>query len=95
MKPWKHEEIGVIHNQPDVYFDTLESEDVRRKLFELQYHVSFNPCETIEALWEKLKQMSRQCFFKVWHDHATVAGHDHLLVLFVYDPAFYYIPAEM
>lgn len=91
----KHEELGVIRNQPDVYFDTLASEDVRRKLFEL--HVSFSPCETIEVLREKLKQMSRQRFLKVWHDHATVAGHGHFLVLLscVYDPAFYYTPAEM
>ena len=91
----KHEELGVIRNQPDVYFDTLESEDVRRKLFELL--VSFNSCKTIEVLQEKLKQMSRQRFFKVWHDHATVASHGHLLVLLscVYDPAFYYTPAEM
>ena len=33
----------------------------------------------------------------MWHDHATVAGHGHLLKLFSggYDPAFYHTSDEM
>ena len=91
----KHEALGVIHNQPDSYFANLQTEEVRSRLFEL--HESFNPCDAIEILREKLKQISRQRFLKVWHDHATVAGHGHLLILFSwgYDPAFYHTSDKM
>ena len=52
---------------------------------------------TEPALRQRLKQVNRQRFFKVWHDHATIAGHGHFLVLMscIYDPAFYYTSDEM
>ena len=91
----KHEELGVVRNQPDTYFDTLDTEEVRRKLHEL--HEPIGSSDTEHELRERLKQISRQRFFKVWHDHATIAGHGHFLVLMscVYDPAFYYTSDEM
>ena len=49
----KHEALGVIRNQPDSYFDNLQAEEVRSRLFEL--HESFNPCDATEILREKLK----------------------------------------
>ena len=33
----------------------------------------------------------------MWHDHSSISGHSHLLVVVtpIYDPAFYYSPDEM
>ena len=68
---------------------------MRHKLHEL--HEPVDSSDTELALRQSLKQVSRQRFFKVWHDHATIAGHGHFLVLMscIYDPAFYYTSEEM
>lgn len=91
----KHEELGIIRGQPDVYFDTMPIEEVKHQLQKLSEPIDSSHTEL--ALRERLKQTSRQCFFKVWHDHSTIAGHGHFLVLVscIYDPAFYYTPDEM
>ena len=78
----------MIHrDQPDAYFDTMDIKNVRHKLHEL--HERTDSIDTEPALRQRLKQVSRQRFFKVWHDHATIAGHGHFLVLMscIYDPA--------
>ena len=35
--------------------------------------------------------------FKIWHDHSSIAGHSHLLVMIaaIYDPAFYLTSEEV
>ena len=86
----------MIHrDQPDAYFDTMDIKNVRHKLYEL--HERTDSIDTEPALRQRLKQVSRQHFFKVWDDHATIAGHGHFLVLMscIYDPAFYYTSDEM
>ena len=68
---------------------------MRHKLHEL--HERTDSSDTEPALRQRLKQVCRQRFFKVWHDHATIAGHGHFLVLMscIYDSAFYYTSDEM
>ena len=41
--------------------------------------------------------ISRQRHFKMWHDHATIGGYGHFLVLVapIFDPVFYYISDEV
>ena len=91
----KHEELGIVRDQPDAYFDTMDIEEVRHKLYELHEHTDSS--DTEPALRQRLKRIGRQRFFKVWHDHATIAEHGHFLVLmsYIYDPAFYYTSDEM
>ena len=41
--------------------------------------------------------ISRQRHFKMWHDHATIGGYGHFLVLVapIFDPVFYYTSDEV
>ena len=52
---------------------------------------AYTPEKATETLREKLKYLNHQRFFKVWHDHSTIGGHSHLMILIspIYDPAFY------
>lgn len=69
----KQEELSVICNQPDVYLDTLESEEVRCRLatciFRSMWHHQSAAGETEAHELPVLLQK--------WHDHATVGGHGH------------------
>ena len=91
----KHQEMKLIRDQPDEYFDTLSAEQVKLRLKEL--HHTFSPCNSTEELREELKVISRQRHFKMWHDHSTISGHGHFLVLVapIFDPAFYYTTDEV
>ena len=57
----------------------------------------FEPDTTTEDLRHKIQTIRSQRFLKVWHDHSTIAGHGHLLVLVscMYDPAIYLTQAEV
>ncbi len=89
-----YEEMGIVRNWPDDYFDSLSEEMVKRRLKELGEVI--DPDMTPSDTLNRLKEMSRQRFLKVWHDHSTIAGHSHLLVLVsgIYDPAFYLTAEE-
>ena len=68
--------------------------EVKHQLHKL--HEPVHPSYNETVLRERFKEISRQCFFKVWHDHSTIAGHSHFLVLVscIYEPAFYYTSDE-
>ena len=91
----QHEELGLIHVYPDEYFEKLQTKEIQAQLQELGE--AYTPEEATETLREKLKYLNRQRFFKVWHDHSTIGGHSHLMILIspIYDPAFYYTPEEV
>ena len=92
----RHEELGLLRIHPDEYFDNLQEAEIQARLQELvEDHIPEDT--TTEALREKLKFLNRQRCFKVWHDHSTIGGHSHFMVLIsaIYDPAFYYTPEEV
>ena len=91
----QHEELGLIRIHPDVYFENLQTTEIQARLQELGE--PYTPDEATETLRAKLKSLNRQRFFKVWHDHSTIGGHSHLMILIspIYDPAFYYTPEEV
>ena len=88
----KHEKMNLLRKNSDQYFDSLTNEEVITRLSQLH---ECPPSDTDKR--ELLKKISRQRFLKVWHDHSTIAGHGHLLVLVscMYDPAFYYTQKEL
>lgn len=45
---------------------------------------------------EELNNLMRKRLFSMWHDHSTVAGRSHFLVLvaMVYDPLVFLTPKE-
>ena len=45
---------------------------------------------------EELNEEKRRRLFSIWHDHSTVWGHSHFLVLMsmLYDPLVYLTPEE-
>ena len=90
----KHEDLGLIRNKPDEYYDTLPTTELKLMLEALG--------ENTEGMLDTelsmhLKTISRQRYLKVWHDHSSISGHGHLLVTVscIYDPAFYYSPLEV
>ena len=91
----RHEELGLIRQYPDEYYETLTVEQIKKRLFELHEQVESDL--TVSELREKLKKISRTRLLKLWHDHSEIAGHSHLLVLVaaVYDSALYYTTEEM
>ena len=88
-----HEELGLIRNKPDEYYDKLTIDEQRLQLKALGENEEMSD----EEAQQHFKNIGRQRFFKVWHDHSAIAGHGHILVAVacVYDPAFYYTQAEM
>ena len=89
----KHEELGLVRNQPDCYYDSLPHNDIQTKLLQLGVSTS-NLSEPDMQM--QLKLLSRQRHLKVWHDHSTIGGHSHILVTVacLYDPLFYLTPSE-
>ena len=89
----KHEELGLVRNQPDCYYDSLPHNDIQTKLLQLGVSTS-NLSEPDMRM--QLKLLSRQRHLKVWHDHSTIGGHSHILVTVacLYDPLFYLTPSE-
>ena len=90
----KHEDLGLLRNKPDEYYDTLSTTELKLMLEALG--------ENTEGMLDTelsmhLKTISRQRYLKVWHDHSSKSGHGHLLVTVscIYDPAFYYSPLEV
>ena len=88
-----HEKLGLLHNQPDDYFEKLTDAEVKTQLEKLGEKTEGTPDE----LKAQLKSMNRTRHLKIWHDHSTISGHNHLLVTVacVYDPAFYHTPEEV
>ena len=91
----KHEEMKLIRNQSDEYFENLSAEQIEQRLRELHHTISAE--KSTNDLRQELKLISRQRHFKMWHDHATIGGHGHFLVLVapIFDPAFYYTSGEV
>ena len=56
-----------------------------------------NVSDRTSKLRRRLQEVSTTRYLKVWHDHSTVAGHGHFLVLVsvVYDPAFFLTSVEV
>ena len=90
----KHEELGLIRNKPDEYYDKLSIPELKRLLEALGESIA-DMQET--ELSMHLKKINRQRYLKVWHDHSSIGGHGHLLVTVscIYDPAFYNTPEEV
>ena len=88
----KHEQLGIIRNNSDEYFESLCESEIKVSLEVLSQSTDMS----VNDSRQKLKQLSRQRFFKIWHDHSTIAGHGHLLitVALLYDPAFYLTAEE-
>ena len=88
-----NEKRGLLHNQPDDYFEKLTDAEVKTQLEKLGEKTVGTPDE----LKAQLKSMNRTRHLKIWHDHSTISGHSHLLVTVacVYDPAFYHTPEEV
>ena len=88
----KHEKMGILRDNSDEYFANLTQEEIVSRLNEL--NISYN---TSDDLKQKLKDVCRTRYMKIWHDHSSIAAHGYLLVLvsFIYDPAFYYTSQEM
>ena len=88
----KHEKIGIIRDNDNLYYSKLPLTNVYYKL--RQYGEDAEGEETQAR--DQLKQICRTRHLKIWHDHSEVAGHGHLLVLVsaIYDPALFYSNAE-
>ena len=71
-----HEKLGLLHNQPDDYFEKLTDAEVKTQLEKLGEKTEGTPDE----LKAQLKSMNRTRHLKIWHDHSTISGHSHLLV---------------
>lgn len=70
----KKQEMKLVRNQPDKYFDALSAEQIKQKLRELDHTV----CDkSTDDLHQEVKMISRQHHFKMWHDHATIGGYGH------------------
>jgi len=74
----QHEELGLLH--PDEYFDNVQEAETQATLQELS-KVHIPEDTTTETLHEKLKFLNCQKYFKMWHDHSTIGGHSHFMVL--------------
>ena len=87
----KHEKTGLLREKSDDVIDSLSEDEVK-----VQLNMVHGGVEETDPR-ACLKKISRQRFLKVWHDHTSIAGHGHLLVLVscVYDPAFYYTTEEL
>ena len=88
----QHEGMGLIRRYAD--FD-LPREELMDKLVRLGEQL--DPLLKYSDMQDLYKQKSLTRHFKIWHDHSTVDGHGHFLVLVsaVYDPAFYFTALEM
>ena len=87
----RHEELGLIRNKA---YEQLTTMQAKRKLEELGVNI-----QNIEEadLCSYLKRISYQRFLKVWHDHSSIANHEHFLVVIscIYDREFYFTPEEL
>ena len=87
----KHEDLGLVRG----YTDRDQSvEQLQEELANLGE--TTNPTTSTADLKAHLRKITTTRHFKIWHDHSTVAGHGHFLVLIsaVYDPAFYLTAKE-
>lgn len=91
----EHDKLGLLRNISDEQFASLTLEEIQTRLQEL--HEAFQPDDCIEQLRDRLVLISRRRHIKIWHDHSSISGHGHFLVLLsaIYDPAIYYTPEEM
>ena len=82
-----------MRDTSDEEFAKMTFQDVEQKLRQLN---EFKEEESLHAMINRLKNMERTRYMKIWHDLSTVANHSHLvfLVSFLYDAATYYTDAE-
>ena len=79
--------MGILHIcKVDV--ENLSNEELKTYLCSIGEHNQTNDMEQNQLL--AIKHVSTR-HFKIWHDHSSIAGHSHLLVMIaaIYDPAFY------
>ena len=86
----KHEKLGLIR-----ICTRVEDEELRSTLENLDKSVKVGKGQA--NLRKHLQDITTTRYLKVWHDHSTIAGHGHFLVLVsvVYDPAFYLTTEEV
>lgn len=91
----EHDRLGLLQKPTDEEFACLTRNKIIARLQE--FHGEFESDESTERLRDRLISFSRQCHIKMWHDHSSISGHGHFLVLIsaIYDPAIYYTPEEM
>ena len=73
----------------------MNDEQLQRQLINAQASIPYE--RSTESLLEAVKTNQTTRYLKVWHDHGKIAGNGHLLVLVVliYDQAFFYTMEEM
>lgn len=90
-----HEELGILRLINPSEDKNLSDSEIDSAL--VTRHISFDTNDSI-ARKRELLQAAQHCrHFKIWHDHAAIAGRGHFMVLVscLYDPAFYYNPQEL
>ena len=75
----QHEQLGIMRDDSDSYLNSLRRDEITAQLN--SFSILYSAEEDTESLRSTLTVVRRQRFLKVWHDHATVAGHGHLHVL--------------
>ena len=88
----KHSELGLIRGSTEC---DLPANELKARLEKLGENI--DPDISPTDIQAHYKRLTTTRHLKIWHDHSTVGGHGHFLVLVsaVYDPAFYFTSAEM
>ena len=89
----RHTSMGIVRICK-VDIENLSNEELKTYLCSIGEHNETNDMEQNQLL--AIKHMSTR-HFKIWHDHSSIAGHSHLLVMIaaIYDPAFYLTSEEV
>ena len=88
----KHEEMGLLRGNDDSC--GLTRDQLVERLEGIGESVA--PTTSVEELRYHFQKISSTRHLKVWHDHSTVSGHGHFMVLIsvMYDPALFLTPEE-
>ena len=90
-------ENEVIETSSTVFARKIPLLDIRKKLLERHEKMGIirNRSQSLED--DALEGMESTRYLKIWHDHSSIAGHGHFLVLVsvIYDSAFYLTQEEV
>ena len=91
----EQEKEGLVRDHSDGHYNEMATEEIKSRLTELgELKAADNTREELLAL---LKSHERTRHIMIWSDHSSIMNHGHILLTAnaIYDPAFYYTPAEL
>jgi len=91
----EHEKEGPVRYHLDAHYNALTTEETKSRLRELGELKAADA--TREELLELVKSYERTRHLMIWSDHSSIMNHGHILLTAnaIYDPAFYFISAEL